>query len=124
MSRAIDKAVCQINASDLIEDELRAGKLAQRAKINVRLFKGVMAGDKTGQHPGVGREGILADQRHARVRKRVQPKRFQDREVRVPASHENEFLDGRRRVTHRFMVVARAKSCKWISGKSLEKAGG
>ena len=101
MSREPRAPAVEVQADDHVAQPPRAGALRQRRQVDVGLGVRVMAGDEPGQHAGIGRQRVGADQRQRRP----------------PAPAARRSGAGPRRGCGRRRRGARGRSCATAGGR-------
>ena len=91
--RQITRRAGKIEVDDLVLVEPRPGETRQRTGVDMGIVEAVMAGDETGQHAGIGRVHLAADQREAHARDRLHAEHAQHRDVRVAGADQHDVLD-------------------------------
>ena len=79
--------VGQVQADHFIVKKSRSGEPGQRPKIDMGLIEAIMSGDIAGQHTGIRRMRITANQRQTYTRQRLHAKAFQYGDVAVATSN-------------------------------------
>ena len=93
---ADDLPVDRIESDDLVAIEACVREARQGTQIDVDLVVGVVSGDVPGEHPGVRRLHVTADERDPNPRHRPHSETLEHDDVAVPAAGEYQVLDDRR----------------------------
>ena len=104
-----------VEADRLVADQPRPGKAREPAEIDLALLKGVMPGDVTRQHAGIGRLDVAADQGDAHAGHRPHAKALQHADMGMAAPDENEILSDSNALLHH-LHYARAPSARRAEG--------
>src|SRR5215475_6854777 len=83
----------EIEADDLVLVEPGAGEARQRPSIDMRVVEPVVAGDEAGQHAGIRRMHLAADQGEAHARYRLHAEHAQHGDVRMAGADQHDVLD-------------------------------
>jgi hypothetical protein len=86
-------------------DQPRIRVAGKPHQVHLERFAGVVAGDQTRQHSGIGRDGIGIDQRQPHARQRAHRPVAQNERMGVPAAQKHQIARGGE-VGHRVSVFA------------------
>ena len=93
-SRAADHAAPgEIEIDHLVLIKPRPREPGERTGIDMRVIESVVTGNQSGQHPGIGRVHLAADQGEAHARNRLHAEHAQHRHVRVAGAEEHDILE-------------------------------
>ena len=110
-----DAARGQVDVRRLCQDQSRTRAGGKRRQVDVRLVERVFAADQAGQHAGVGRLRLAADQRQPNAGFRAHGEPAQHLDVRVAGAQQDEVGGDRHRLLHGAEPSPLAASCR--SGK-------
>ena len=89
----MNQTLFTINAVGAGQNETGFGKFGQRDQVDVALFLGVVASDKTGQHARVGGGGGVGDEGQTYAGFGVHAKLFQHADVGMATADEDQVFD-------------------------------
>jgi hypothetical protein len=113
-----------VDADDLVAVIARAGEFGQAAQVDMHLVEAVMAGDVAGQHAGVGRVGIGADQGQADAGQRAHGEHAQHHHMAVAAADQDDVAQyGAGGLHQRGTSRSRASPCKAARSASGANSG-
>ena len=87
----------EIDIDKLVLIEPRPGKARQRTGVDMGIVETVMAGDQAGQHAGIRRVHLAADQGEAHARDWPHAEHAQHRDVGMAGADQYHVLDDRLR---------------------------
>ncbi len=82
-----------IDPGDRPTEKSRAREARQRRQVDMRLLERVVFGNEPGQHTGVGRLELSADQCESNTRQRAHAEGLQDRDMAVATAEQHDILD-------------------------------